>query len=143
MVNQKASILVIDDDTGYPLLLEKVFRMAGLPGRLTHLEDAEKALAYLEERSNPEGADGLPGLVLLDINMPGMNGFELLRRLRESERLQSLPVIMFSISQSPEDIRRAYSMGANAYITKPTGFQQIQAMLRDVHQFWFQCARLS
>ena len=136
------SILMVDDDENYPKLLTEAFRSAKIPGKFTWLEDGESAWAHLEEKIKGSAFNELPNLILLDINMPGMNGFEFLRLVRKNENLQALPVVMLSVSESPHDVRHSYFMGANAYITKPTDFDQMEGMFRAIYQFWFQYAKI-
>jgi CheY-like chemotaxis protein len=142
MPTLEPNILVIDDDENYPRIMKEAVRAAKLPATITWLESGEKGLAHLEEKAKERGSNGLPSLIFLDINMPGMNGFEVLRRLRENKALPSLPVIMLSVSQSPDDINQAYRLGANAYLSKPTDFQELQDTLQAIQQFWFKRVRL-
>jgi len=137
MSTSRFSILVIDDDKHYPFFMQKASDVANLPASLTWMESGEKALLQLETEPETVTPEGLPGLILLDINMPGMNGFDVLHQMREKEHLKTIPVLMLSISESPDDIKRAYQMGANAYLTKPTDFDEIRDLLEAIYRFWF------
>lgn len=134
-------ILVVDDDENYPKIMQEALRIAQVPSALTWVDGGEAALKYLDERTS-ENLSSLPKLILLDINMPGMNGFEFLRQFKQKELLQTIPVLMLSVSQSQNDILLAYKLGANAYLTKPTDFKQMQEMIQTIHSFWFQHAKL-
>ncbi len=91
-------------------------------------------LQYLREAD--EQNDCLPRLILMDINMNGMNGFDVIRELRNNNRTQLVPIIAFSTSDSPNDVRRAYQLGVNAYLIKPGGYQSTGELLERTFAFW-------
>jgi len=114
-------ILIVDDNTSDNLLMRSVFTRAGLVNPLQFASNADKATAYLE--GSGEYADRarfpLPTVVLLDLNMPGKNGFELLQWIHRQAPFRQLRVYILSASSRPEDIERAYDLGANSYLVKP------------------------
>ena len=81
-------------------------------------------------------------LVLLDVNMPGMNGFEVLQRVRDDEKLCCQPVLMLSLSQDQRDVSRAYTLGANSYLTKPQTIDEFCQLLKKLHAYWAEAAVL-
>jgi len=83
-----------------------------------------------------EAMEGLPRLVLLDLNMPRLNGFEVLARLRADERTRLLPVVIFSSSDQKSDEREARRLGANGYVCKPAGFEKLRAVLAQLERDW-------
>ncbi len=91
-------------------------------------------LQYLREAG--EQNDGLPRLILMDINMNGMNGFDVIRELRNNSRTRLVPIIAFSTSDSPNDVRKAYQLGVNAYLIKPGGYQSTGELLERTFAFW-------
>ncbi|PRY31756.1 CheY-like chemotaxis protein [Spirosoma oryzae] len=91
-------------------------------------------LQYLREAD--EQNDGLPRLILMDINMNGMNGFDVIRELRNNSRTRLVPIIAFSTSDSPNDVRKAYQLGVNAYLIKPGGYQSTGELLERTFAFW-------
>lgn len=91
-------------------------------------------LQYLHESANAD--DCLPRLILMDINMNGMNGFDVIRELRNNSRTQLVPIIAFSTSDSPSDVKKAYQLGVNAYLIKPGGYQSTGELLERTFAFW-------
>jgi CheY-like chemotaxis protein len=109
---------------------------------LVHIaRDGVEAMAFLRcEAQRPQGQ--LPELILLDINMPRMNGFEVLKHLKADSAFRSIPVVMFTTSTSQDDIDLAYSEGANSYITKPACIADFRETLCRFADFWAKAARL-
>lgn len=91
-------------------------------------------LQYLHESTNAD--DRLPRLILMDINMNGMNGFDVIRELRNNSRTQLVPIIAFSTSDSLSDVKKAYQLGVNAYLIKPGGYQSTGELLERTFAFW-------
>src|SRR5271167_2016201 len=113
------NILIVEDNEGDVLLLKEALREGGIEFHLKHLADGEQALVYLNERSREEGVSA-PDLVLLDLNLPKRDGWEVLQVLRRSPDLTRTPVVIFSSSNAPEDLRRAASADSLIYIRKPS-----------------------
>jgi CheY-like chemotaxis protein len=134
----RATILAAEDQECAALLLQKAFDAVGLPHRLVIVEDGQCAVDYLEGVSpyNDRTQNPLPGLVLLDLKMPRMNGFEVLDWLRKSREFNTLPVVVLSASPQESDIKRAKELGAREYLVKPLGFHELTVMLRDVAARW-------
>lgn len=123
-VSSEPSILVVDDNPADVRLIREA-----VAERKIHIaEDAWAALAFLRTH--------IPHLVLLDISLPQMNGHELLSEIRAQARLEQVPIVVFSSSDSPEDIRRAYSGSANCYVTKPADLDQFLDTVRRIDRFW-------
>ncbi|GAB3902235.1 hypothetical protein GCM10028803_28440 [Larkinella knui] len=89
-----------------------------------------------------ENARHLPALIFLDLNMPRMDGFATLDELRSNPAFRSIPVIIFTTSSLPEHITRCYQLGANSYLIKPSGYQQLTTLIHQIRTFWFDTARL-
>ncbi|NJM74531.1 MAG: response regulator [Acaryochloridaceae cyanobacterium RU_4_10] len=101
--------------------------------------NGEQALAFLFRRdpyTNPENAPR-PGLVLLDLNLPGTDGREVLCQIKRDKNLKTIPVIVFTTSSSPNDIESCYQKGANSYIIKPINFNQLKQSIQTILDFWF------
>jgi len=107
--------------------------------RLTVVGDGERALELLEDAAQ---ADGLPMLVLLDLNLPRINGIEVLERIRARAELRRLPVVILTTSKRDEDVARCYDLGVNTYITKPIRVEQFLAAMATFRQYWFGVATL-
>lgn len=131
----------MEDNSADVLLMEEAFAATVQHARLIHAEDGVAALAFLRR----EGAFRLsprPKLVLLDLNLPRLNGLEVLAELRADAQLRSLPVLVLSTSQDAGDIERAYALGANAYLTKPRDLPGFFELVRLIEQFWLRAAQL-
>lgn len=135
------SILVAEDDADDRVLLADAFAESGVVVTLDFVPDGVELLAYLA-RHDADPSLGLPDLVLLDLNMPRMDGREALRAIREHERLRHLPVIILTTSTAELDIRVSYQLGANSYVTKPRRFDELIAVLRSLERYWMDIARL-
>lgn len=129
--------LVVEDDDDEFFLVDRALKQGNVCPSLQRASDGVEAIEYLsgdgkysDRRNFP-----LPNLLLLDIKMPRKNGFEVLQWLRLHPPLQSIPVIMLSSSREPEDIRRAYDLGANSFITKPS-YDVFAEMAGTIKDFW-------
>jgi CheY-like chemotaxis protein len=132
-------ILLAEDDVNDALLVERALSRAGIHNPIMVVRDGQEAIDYLEgqgpfaDRKNFP----LPTLALLDIKMPKKNGLEVLEWVRRSGgRLKLLPVIIMSSSSIQEDIDRAYQLGVNAYLVKPTAFNELVETLKTTTDFW-------
>lgn len=122
----EAAILVVDDNPADARLIREA-----LDGKPIHVaEDGYQALDFL--------ARIVPRLVLLDLSLPMMTGHEVLREIRSRRQLAAVPVVVFSSSDSQEDMERAYAFQANCYVTKPAGLDQFLDTVRRIHQFWLE-----
>ena len=136
-MNKSKRILVVDDDaTNVDLLLMALSRQQfSLETVVTR--DGAEALDYLFGRGKFAGRDGdQPVVVLLDLKMPGVDGFEVLRQIKSDDALKRLPVVIFSSSSDEGDRERSYELGANAYVTKPVDFAEFLEVVQVVGQFW-------
>ena len=127
-------ILLIDDDAGDVALVRDCFETAGLNARIESVQDGEDALLRL--RSGPA-----PDLMLLDLNMPRMDGRQLLQIVKSDPALKTVPVIVFTTSAAGEDVERAYSDHANAYVTKPIDIDDFQVAVSQIYDFFTNVAR--
>ncbi|MGI9437797.1 MAG: response regulator, partial [Geminicoccaceae bacterium] len=124
-------ILVVDDDESDVFLTERAFKKLTFPNRLTVARDGEEALAILR-REGPHEAVPRPDLILLDINMPRMTGHELLEIVKVDVDLQSIPVIVMTMSQSDTDMKKSYQAHANSFISKPIELEEFTAMIQTI-----------
>lgn len=133
-------LLVEDSDSDAEALL-RVARKLPLSAPVVRVLDGETALDYLFRRGEHVGAPR-PVLVLLDLNLPGIGGQEVLAQLRADPSLRSLPVLIFSNSMQARDVSAAYDGGANGYLYKPGGAEELADAARALECFWFKAARL-
>lgn len=135
------SILAAEDDADDRVLLADAFVESGVPVALDFVADGVEAMEFLQ-RHDADPALGLPDLLLLDLNMPRMDGRETLRAIREHDRLRHLPVIVLTTSRAELDIRVSYRLGANSYVTKPRRFDELTAVLRSLERYWMDIVQL-
>jgi chemotaxis family two-component system response regulator Rcp1 len=131
-------ILVVEDERDHVELMRLAVATAGLSLEIDDARDGAACLAHLRGES-PGGPKPRPDLVLMDVNMPRMNGPETVEALRADPRFRTLVVIALSTSADPLDVRRMYQAGCNAYLVKPLDFDRFVDMLRQLHAFWFGC----
>jgi two-component system, response regulator len=125
-------ILIVDDSQTDIDLLLLAFQREGVTDSIDAVGTAQHAVAYLAK------ADPLPALVLLDLKLPDMPGFELLRLLRRDEQLKAVPIIVLTGFENTGDIDRAYQLGANSYLTKPVSFADFQFTIAGLKRGGFQ-----
>ncbi len=135
-------IVMVDDDAEDQYLAAEALTTLARPVRLLPLASGAELIDYLNRagKFSALSAPPRPDLVLLDLNMPRMDGHETLRRLREDPAQQDLAVVVFSTSQAPSDVTRAYRNGANSYIVKPQSFDALCAILTTLAEYWFHTA---
>jgi len=133
---------MVDDDAEDQYLAAEALKEIGDNSTLHGLADGAQLLDYLCREGAFAGDEDVrrPDLVLLDLNMPIMDGHEALRRLREFEDLRDLPVVVFSTSRARSDINSAYRNGANTYIVKPQSFDDLCQTMESLRRYWFEVA---
>ena len=135
------NILLVEDSPTDIDLTREGLEMGKLANNLTVIEDGVEALAYLRK----EGAysDAIrPDLVLLDLNLPGKDGREVLEDMKNDPDLMSIPVVVLTSSKAEEDIARTYKLHANCYITKPVNFSRFVEVVKGIEDFWFSIVKL-
>jgi CheY-like chemotaxis protein len=138
---RQAQILLVDDSEMEAVLVENSLRDSPLL-RLMHVaKDGVEAMAFLRCEARRRGGR-LPDIILLDINMPRMDGFEVLTHLKADPVLRTIPVVMFTTSDCQEDIDRAYAAGANCFLTKPRALEELDRSLRQLAEYWVETAQL-
>jgi CheY-like chemotaxis protein len=133
-----STILIAEDEEIDVILLKRALHAAGVEHNIQVAHDGQEALDYLARLQAPDAGLSLPVLFLLDINMPRCNGLEVLERLRDTPLHQAIPTVVFSSSNHPRDVEKAYRLGANAYLVKPTSTVQRNEMIRTIRAFWLQ-----
>lgn len=134
-------ILLVEDNEDDVVLAREAFDESRLLNIVHVVRDGEQALAYL--RREGEFADRhLPGLVLLDINMPRKNGFEVLDEVKSDPALKYLPMVMLTVSDREEDVVKSYAGGAVSYIRKPVTFDQLRMIVHKFELYWTVVSRL-
>ncbi|MBI4383278.1 MAG: response regulator [Nitrospinae bacterium] len=142
MVKNNLCMLVVEDDDDDFILVAEAARKASLDVNLARVRDGEELLDYLLRRGRHADRDKEPSLILLDIGMPGKNGFEALREMKSIPGIRSIPVIVVTNAYSAEDIDRAYNLGAASFIQKSLEFQRFIHSFKVMKQYWFETVLL-
>lgn len=132
------TILMAEDEEDDRFLTLEAMRVAGLANDLRFVDNGAELLAYLEREGAyaAPGSAPRPGIILLDINMPLMDGLTALRRLKDSPKLRRIPVVMLTTSDDQHDILRSYDLGAASFITKPVTFSSLVDLVRTLEGYW-------
>jgi CheY-like chemotaxis protein len=134
--DRHAELLLIEDNYGDVLLVREAFRSAKIRNNLSVAGDGEQALSMLG-RQGAYGEHPMPDLILLDLNLPRMDGREVLEAIKNDPRLQRIPVIVLTSSKAEIDILKTYELRANGYIVKPVTFDRLQEIVASLESFWF------
>ncbi len=142
-MTKRTIIVMAEDDEDDRLLAKAAFEEGDLNYDLRFVEDGAALIDFLKRRGAYASIDEpLPGLVLLDLNMPRMDGREALRKIREDAALRRLPVVVLTTSSEDEDITSSYDLGANSYITKPVTFEALVETVTMLEKYWFHTVQL-
>jgi CheY-like chemotaxis protein len=134
-------ILLVEDDPGDVLITREAIDASKFANNLNIVDNGEKALAYLRREAPYEGA-ARPGLILLDLNLPRLDGREVLAVIKADADLRRIPVVVLTTSSADEDIVRSYDLHANAYVTKPVDFEQFMSVVRQIDEFFISIVTL-
>jgi CheY-like chemotaxis protein len=138
------TILYADDDPEDRMLVKDAWEENRLANELHCVEDGEELMDYLHRRGKYSTLEGslLPGLILLDLNMPRKDGTEALREIKADPRLRSIPTVVLTTSKAEEDIVRAYDLGVNSFIVKPVTFPALLELMLAISKYWFEIVEL-
>lgn len=136
MRTKELIILLAEDDDGHAFLIQQNLVDAGVANQIVHVKDGQEALDYIrcEGAYRERGVNG-PLLLLLDINMPRVDGVEVLRQLKADDRTDQLPVIMLTTTDDPREVKRCYDLGCGSYVTKPVAYDQFVEAIRRLGLF--------
>lgn len=137
-------LLVVEDSNEDFEAFQRFLRQSPLAIPVYHCLNGDQALAFLyrtDRYTDPESAPR-PGLILLDLNLPGTDGREVLRRIKQDDDLKSVPVVIFTTSNNPKDIEACYRQGVNSYIIKPMDFSLLKRSIQTLLDYWFDIAIL-
>ena len=134
-------VLLVEDDEGDVLMTREAFEFYKIRNTLHVVTDGEQALQFLH-RTGPYADAPRPGLILLDVNLPRVSGFEVLTELKKDPGLLDVPVVMLTTSQAEEDILRSYKLHANAFVSKPVDFDGFTAAIRQIDDFFLTLVQL-
>jgi CheY-like chemotaxis protein len=141
MMGEPMEILLVEDNEDDILLEQEALADAKLVNLMSVVRDGEEALTYLRRQGQYQNAR-IPGLILLDINMPKKNGFEVLNEIKTDPALKHIPVVMLTTSDSEADIVKSYARGACSFITKPMDFDKFRDVIRQFALYWALVSRV-
>lgn len=140
-----AQVLIVDDNPADQTLIAEAFRESfkkdGNQSTLQLFGDGDSVLEYL--RKNTANKISKTGLVVLDLNLPGKHGFEVLDEIKENPQTKNIPVVIFTTSDSRDDVDRAYSRFANSYVIKPMSLEKLFDVVDSMKRYWFETVELS
>ena len=138
---RQIEVLLVEDDPGDVLMTREAFHDYKVANQLHVVQDGADAMAFLRREGDFAGAPR-PDLVLLDLNLPRMDGREVLEAIKGDAELASIPVVVLTTSEAEEDVLRSYSLHANAYVTKPVDFERFIEVVRQIDDFFVTVVRL-
>lgn len=123
-------LLLVEDSHGDALLVKRAFARTKIKNRITIAQTGEEALSLLQHHENPD-------IILLDLNLPGINGLEVLKTIKNNEQLKRIPVIILSSSRADKDVLTSYNHHANCYMMKAASLDELYKLVDNIEQFWF------
>jgi len=135
-LDNKVTILMADDDPDDQILLKEALKENNIPNSVCFVENGEELIDFLNKRGRFEGVDFFPGLILLDLNMPKMDGRQALRKLKADPVLKKIPIVVLTTSRADADILECYDLGVNSFISKPVNFAELVDITREISNYW-------
>jgi two-component system, response regulator len=132
MIQNAIDIILVEDNLDDAQLTIRALKKRNLANNLLHLWDGEEAIQYLTLNQH----NNLPKLILLDLKMPKIDGIEVIQYLKRDATLKTIPIVVLTSSKENNDIKRAYELGANAYIVKPVDFEKFTQAVSEIGVFW-------
>jgi two-component system response regulator len=136
-LRESQPILIVEDSADDFEATKRAFAKANLRNEIVHAVSGEEAIAYLALETSIK-----PGLILLDLNMPGQDGRKTLEIIKRAPNLKTIPVIILTTSNDERDVKACYELGANTYIQKPVDFDGLISAIRQLKEYWFEIALL-
>ncbi len=143
MDRRRKPILVVEDDPLDREMIELAFKRAAIKSPVVTVTDGQEALDYLQAQGQfrERHPEDLPAVIVLDLDMPRMDGFEFLRRVKPTPDLAAIPVVVLTTSEFDKDLSQSYALGAKSCITKPGDFERLVEVARAVHEYWCEINR--
>lgn len=137
-------MLIIEDSQEDFETLQRLLRRSNIPIPIQRCANGDQALAYLYQTGHDIAPDNAPrpGLIVLDLNLPGTDGREVLRRIKQDEVMNEIPIVVFTTSNNPKDMEDCYRSGADHYIVKPINFEQLKQDVQTLIEYWLKGSNL-
>ena len=136
------SILIAEDDADDRYLMKTALEETGISGEVEYVENGVELINYLESIGKEKGDSVYPKFILLDLNMPKMDGREVLKKMKSHEEYRKIPVIVFSTTKNQMEVKRCYDLGANTYVVKPVSYEILVSTITEICTYWFNTATL-
>jgi len=136
------SILIAEDDADDRYLMKTALEETGISGEVEYVENGVELINYLESIGKEKGDSVYPKFILLDLNMPKMDGREVLKKMKSHEEYRKIPVIVFSTTKNQMEVKRCYDLGANTYVVKPVSYEILVSTIKEICTYWFNTATL-
>lgn len=139
MASKSAIVLLVEDDETHAMLIIRCFENMDVK-KICWVSDGEEAIDYLLHKGKyGDKEDSIrPNLIILDLRLPKLDGHEVLKEIKNSEELKTIPVVVLTTSRNEYDIKKAYMSHANSYLVKPLGFDKFQQMIKDMGIYWLE-----
>ncbi|MFA5363681.1 MAG: response regulator [Candidatus Bathyarchaeia archaeon] len=134
-------ILLVDDNPDDVMIAKRAFTKSQIHNKVFVTEDGEDAIQFLRKQGKYIDVP-TAGLVILDLNMPKIDGFEVLKTIKGDDKLKSIPIIVLTSSSRPEDIERAYKLGCNSFIVKPASFEDFIEAVMEIKRYWLTISKI-
>lgn len=141
MIGKTVEILLVEDNPADARLVMEVFKDFKINNKLYHVKDGVEAMEYLHHNDKYSGTSK-PDLILLDLNLPRKDGREVLKEIKEDEKLKCIPVVILTTSSAEDDVLKTYCNHANCYIIKPVDFDQFIKVIQSIESFWLTMVKL-
>ena len=133
---KSVTVLLVEDDPGHAALIKKNLKRAGINNPFVHLKDGQEAVDFIFCKGEYEGKERPAKLlVLLDLNMPLLDGYQVLKMMKEDDATKNIPVVVLTTTESPDEVQRCYELGCNVFITKPVEYDEFTAAIRKLGLF--------
>src|SRR5438477_869909 len=133
---KKFYILIAEDDADDRFLLKTAFEESGYKNTLKFVENGVELIKHLKEVTERKNNDEYPGFILLDLNMPKKDGREVLKEIKEHPVFKKIPVVVFTTTNSENEVKRCYELGANTYVVKPVSFDSLLKVVEEIRMYW-------
>ncbi len=143
-LSKSLEILIADDDAEDRMLIMDALKESRLTNGVQSVENGEELIQYLQNKGKftDKKKYPLPGIILLDLNMPKKDGREALKEIRADKTLKNIPIVILTTSKAEEDILKTYDLGANSFITKPVTFSSMVEVMKTLNKYWFEIVEL-
>jgi len=138
MIGAPIPVMLVEDNADHAELVIRTLQEHRIANKVCHFLDGQSALDYLFQRGEYSDHPGArrPHLILLDLRLPGVDGIDVLKALKEDDDLRTIPVVVLSTSDAEKDVARAYHNHANSYLVKPVGFEEFRKLMDDLGSYW-------